>query len=80
MIMYTVTPLEQIFEGIEELEANTFTATVGGVEMELQPAGERQARIVRLLSPDPQHYLRPEYAPGSVVQFSPQLGGTKPLF
>ncbi|KIL41395.1 hypothetical protein SD70_07005 [Gordoniibacillus kamchatkensis] len=80
MILYTPMPLERVFEGIEELEANTFTATVGGVEMELQPAGERQARIVRLLSPNPQHYLRPEHAPGSLVQFSPQLGDTKPLF
>jgi hypothetical protein len=80
MILYTTIPLEAVFDGIEALEANTFTATVGGVEMVLEPAGERQARIVRLLSPDPQHYLRPEHAPGTIVQLAPQPGGTKPLF
>lgn len=75
MILYTTVPLEAVFDGVERMEARTFTATVGGVEMELEPFGDRQARIVRLLSPNPQHYLRPELAPGSIVSMTLQLGG-----
>lgn len=74
MILYTTVPLEAVFEGIENMQARSFTATVGGVQMELEPFGERQARIVRLLSPYPEHYLQPEYAPGTVVELAPQLG------
>jgi hypothetical protein len=74
MILYTPVPLEVIFDGVENMQARSFTATVGGVEMELEPLGERQARIVRLLSPYPHHYLRPELAPGSVVNLVPQVG------
>jgi hypothetical protein len=72
--MYTTMPLETVFEGIEAMRAASFTATLGGVSMELEPYGERQARIVRLLSPDPQQYLRPELAPGAIVSMMPIVG------
>ncbi|MFC0215684.1 YlzJ-like family protein [Paenibacillus chartarius] len=74
MIMYTPIPLELVFDGVEDMKATAFEANVGGVQMMLEPCGERQARIVRLLSPNPQDYLKPEHAPGTIVYMAPQFG------
>jgi hypothetical protein len=72
LILYTPLSLEEIFRGIENLQPPQ-EITVDGVTMEVEMLGDSQARIVRLISPDPNLYLDQKYAPGSIVQFTPSF-------
>ncbi|WP_199623362.1 YlzJ-like family protein [Paenibacillus alkalitolerans] len=72
MILYTPLSLEQVFEGIEQLEAPQ-EITLNGITMQVERLSEAQARIVRLISPNPQDYMNEKYAPGSIIQFTPSL-------
>ncbi|MDF2684806.1 MAG: hypothetical protein K0R47_5996, partial [Brevibacillus sp.] len=40
--------------------------------MLVEQTGPFEGRIVRLISPDPQDYLKPHYAPGQIVRFQPE--------
>lgn len=71
MILYTEVPLEQVLDGIDRPPAATAEVTVGGVLMQIEPVSPYQGKIVRLLSPDPMHYLNPHYAPGQLIEFRP---------
>jgi hypothetical protein len=73
MIHYTAIPLETVFEGFEENKPVYMTANINGIEMQLEALNPRQARIVRLLSPNPQDYLLSCYSPGTVIDFVPQI-------
>lgn len=67
-MMYTQVPLEQVFEGFEEMKKDTFETVISGVLMEVRPVQPRHVQIVRLLSPNPQHYLNPAWAPGQMIE------------
>lgn len=71
MIIYSIIPLETIFEGIERETEPTIEAEIDGILMQLQPTVRGQARIVRLLTPEPRHYLNPAYQPGELVMLQP---------
>lgn len=73
MIMYSVIPLEQIFEGIENETSTLEEINIHGMIMEVQPIDSRQARIVRLISPNPQDYLNPAFAPGQIIYYTPSM-------
>ncbi|MCI3919485.1 YlzJ-like family protein [Paenibacillus sp. TRM 82003] len=68
MILYTPMPLEQVFQGIEELQAPQ-EITLGNVTMQVEMLSHSQARVVRLISPRPEDYLNASYAPGTIIQF-----------
>lgn len=72
MIMYSIVPLEDIFEGIENNEPNQ-EIELNGVIMQVQPMNSYQAKVVRLISPNPQDYLNPAYSPGQIISFHPQF-------
>jgi hypothetical protein len=69
LILYTPVPLEQIFQGIEDIQTPQ-EITVGNVTMQVEMLSHSQARIVRLISPRPEDYLNASYAPGTIIQFS----------
>jgi hypothetical protein len=71
MILYTPLPLEAVFEGMDSLENDLQEIQMNGLTMQVKMVGPTQAQIVRLISPDPQQYLNPAYAPGSYIQFQP---------
>ncbi len=59
-------PEELVLAGIEE--DRHFQETFWqGRRFLTEDAGRGRRRIVRLLSSDPADYLRPEYAPGSLI-------------
>lgn len=72
MIMYTRVPLEEVFEGIENMTDDLQEIELNGVTMQVKWTGASQAQIVRLISPNPQDYLQPSYAPGNFIQFQPR--------
>lgn len=71
MIIYSPVPLEQIVEGIEDKVKPLEEIQVDSVVMQVQPVDKYHARIVRLISPNPQDYLNPAYAPGRTIRFDP---------
>jgi hypothetical protein len=73
MIIYTAMPLEYVFDGMDQQELNYSEIELGNVTMIVEQATPYMGKIVRLISPDPQDYLNPSYAPGQVIHFRPSL-------
>ncbi|WP_128894185.1 YlzJ-like family protein [Longirhabdus pacifica] len=70
MIMYSTIPQEIIYENIDKVN-RTQEMVVDGITMEVQPMDGMQAKIVRLISADPQLFLNEKYAPGQVITMQP---------
>jgi hypothetical protein len=73
MIHYSVVPEEQIFEGMDDFKPQYEEIRINGCIMQVQQLNGHEAQIVRLISPNPQDYLNPAYAPGQTIKFSPFL-------
>ncbi len=74
MIMYTTIPLEYIFENMEQVENQVVKElNFGGITMMVEQTGAFEGKIIRLISPNPQDYLNPRYAPGQKIYFRPEL-------
>lgn len=71
MIMYSIVPSEQIFEGIDNEQEPIEEISISGILMQVQPISSRQAKIVRIISPNPQDFLNPAYAPGEMIHYNP---------
>lgn len=72
MILYTVIPMESIFDS----ETETSVAENSSAEVEIeqgrakllaQPLPGGQYKITRLISTDPQDYLKLEWQPGTIM-------------
>lgn len=68
MVLYTVVPLEDVMEGIEEDPAATMELSMGGLTLEVETLGGFRAKVVRVLSTDPEHFLRPHSQPGAIIR------------
>lgn len=66
MMLHTVMPLELVLEGFEK-PRRFIDVNYGGMKITLEPLSFSQARVVRVLSTDPQAYMNPLIAPGSIV-------------
>lgn len=71
MILYTEVSLETVLEGWGSPPPAYTELTVNGVLMQIEPISPYQGKIVRLLCPEPHHYLNPAYAPGQLIEFKP---------
>jgi hypothetical protein len=68
MLLWSVVPEEYVWEGYEKMECKWREAEVDGVKMIVEPCDPPgYGRIVRLLSPDPRVYLKPDMQPGQLV-------------
>lgn len=67
MILYTMTPPEQVFATDQEAynKQMTVPCEAGSLMVEQQEDGEY--RIIRLLSSDPNAFLNPAYEPGTIL-------------
>jgi hypothetical protein len=72
MILYTAMPLELIFNTYENPRQFN-EVRIGHMTMVIEPLSSTQGRIIRLISPDPQDYLNPHYAPGQLINFQPSF-------
>ncbi|NLL43214.1 MAG: hypothetical protein GX251_07730 [Firmicutes bacterium] len=66
-VLYTIVPLEDVLEGIDDDPAPTMVLKLGGLSLEVEQLDGFQAKVVRLLSTDPEHYLLPHCQPGAVI-------------
>lgn len=74
MIIYSAMPLELIFQNDGSEAYEQTEVQLNGLTMLVQPCGVNEARIVRLISPNPYDYMNPNYAPGQKIYFRPQFG------
>lgn len=75
MTLYTPVPLETVFEGMEEYKPQYMDIRINGIEMQVERVNGMQARVVRLLSGNPNDYLNPAYCPGAIIEFQPTISG-----
>lgn len=71
MIHYSAVPMDVIFEGADTYQPKFMDIDQGGIKMQIEPLNGFQARIVRLYSCNPQDYLKEQYAPGTIISYSP---------
>ncbi|HBC94205.1 MAG TPA: hypothetical protein DCZ10_15240 [Pelotomaculum sp.] len=68
MILYTPMQLELVLEGFDTTSYPAYRdIEYLGVAMVVEPAGFGRQKIVKLLSTNPFDYLKPELAPGSII-------------
>lgn len=72
MMLYTIIPSEAIFDAEPqtsplESSADEVEIKQGPVSLLTQPLPGGQYKINRIISTDPQDYLRPEWQPGSIM-------------
>ncbi|HHY92863.1 MAG TPA: hypothetical protein GX511_05940 [Firmicutes bacterium] len=70
MILYTPLPLEQVLEGFETYQPQYEELVYRGHKVLVERTGVNQARLVRLLSTNPNDFLDPSFFPGSIITFS----------
>lgn len=73
MILYTVYDVESVLSTADTTPSALENAMVGGVPVLIRRAKEGAASIERVLSTDPNDYLRPELTPGTPVVFRDHL-------
>ena len=74
MVLYTIYPPEVVLQSAEESKLSYFSVDFEGRTFILELV-DGQARLVRLISTNPNDYLRPEWQPGTKVGFT--MPGTK---
>ncbi|MFY9371621.1 MAG: YlzJ-like family protein [bacterium] len=74
MILYTTMPLENVYQGLEDMRPSYLEVEMAGTMVVVEPIGLNQGRIVRILSTDPQDYLHPGLQPGRIINFVPGGG------
>jgi hypothetical protein len=75
MILYTDMPPELVLNGMNSHSPVYAELNVDGVLVQVEMIAPHQAKIVRLISPDPRHYLNPAFAPGRTIEFRPFVTG-----
>ncbi|SEN44234.1 YlzJ-like family protein [Lihuaxuella thermophila] len=74
MIHYTILPEELIFfDSNHQKRPEQKEVVIDGVQMVIQLENASEATIVRILSPNPDHYLDPRFQPGNKVQLFPKI-------
>lgn len=69
MILYTIMPMEIIFQNQEDNRGNTsVTMDYKGVKVEAVMTSNNQYIINRILSTSPKVFLNPELQPGTVIK------------
>lgn len=69
--MWTVVPPELVWEGVEKEPARLQEITWRGAKVLVEPITFAQAKIVQVLSSEPNDYLRSDLEPGTIVELLP---------
>lgn len=75
MIIYSTMPPELVFANMDQIEKQQVKEIDmgGGVTMMVEPVSSSEGRVIRLISPNPQDYLNPRFAPGQTISFRPEI-------
>lgn len=67
MTMYTVMPMEQLWEGLWKEQMPLMEMSVAGRLIQVMPKDEKTGIIVRMLNGNLYDYLDPAYSPGTEI-------------
>ena len=70
MILWTIFPVEIVLNGIER-PPELAEVDYAGKKILVEKVTDAQYRIIRLLTTNPQDYLRPDLQPGSILTYQP---------
>ncbi|WML49235.1 YlzJ-like family protein [Neobacillus sp. PS3-34] len=70
MILYTIVPPEQIFPTDMSAYGKVQTVTYQGIPLLVEVDEEQTARVMRVMSSDPQHYLDERCCPGTKISLA----------
>jgi hypothetical protein len=73
MTLYTVMPLEVIWEGCFKEPEKTIEIAIGSNLIQVMPVDHESVQIIRLLNCPLDFYLNPVYAPGQIIKYIPFL-------
>lgn len=65
-MLYTIIPEDVVLENLETVQASRET-TYKGRRFLVQPYEHHRYQVVQLISSDPNDFLLPEFAPGSII-------------
>lgn len=68
MILYTVVPLEDVLNGLENAGRDLLELEYGGLKMQVSRISPDRVKIERILSTDPFVYLRHDIQPGMILE------------
>lgn len=71
MIIYTAIPIETVLEGLDQHQPNYSEISMGEATMVVEQLTPYTGKIIRLISPNAQDYLNPNYSPGQMIHFRP---------
>jgi hypothetical protein len=77
MILYSIIPTEEIFQGMEDFNPQYEEIEMGGLSMQVERVSNNQAKLVRLYSTNPQDFLNPLFSPGTLLTYNPTIMSTK---
>lgn len=69
-MLYTIMPAEEVWKDMEKESVPTVEMTMGGVLLQLEPLGNFKARVVRVISSNPNDYLQPHHQPGFIIRWT----------
>lgn len=69
MLLYTIIPMESIFESETDNQEDFHEIEImqGQASLLIQSISGGKYKITRIISTDPQDYLRPEWQPGTII-------------
>jgi hypothetical protein len=68
-MLWTVMPLETVLAGHETYRPSYREISWKNATLLVEEAGRDTARVIRLLSTDPLHYLDPQVQPGTIIRY-----------
>ena len=71
MIHHAALPLELIFEGCDRYRPEYLRIPFHRGALVVEPLSPAGARIIQLISSDPQDYLNPLFQPGRIIDLFP---------
>lgn len=73
-LLYTVMPLELVLQESSKDVVENYELSITGGSVIVEALSMDKAKIIRVISSDPQVYLQPQLQPGSVIEFPWHFG------
>lgn len=77
MIIYSPVPAEMIWQNQLQADYKLVDQVISGVPVQVMVCKDGTARVERILSTDPQDYLKTELQPGQLISFLSNPGDSK---
>lgn len=74
MIIYTPWPMEEMMNSTAQQNPQYRELEMGGTKILVEQTASDRCRVVRIMSTNPQDYLKAELQPGAELQVVPVIG------